>query len=306
MELRHNKDIFFEPLTHTYWLGEKELMGVTSLMKKHGLSASYAGISKATLDKAAAEGTAIHKEIEDYDNGLAILASPLIEEYKALGLKFIANEYLVSDGENVASFIDGIYEGSGPKKVRICDYKSTSEVHKRPLAWQLGIYKVFFERMNPGLEVEDTFCIHIDKKERKIKGVIPITPVTEAEVDALLLAEKEGRIYIDEYTEPSASLVLTDEELQSYIENQSKVAELKQTVKNIEAVLKEYDERILAYMQENNLDKLDADGYTISIKKAYSRESIDTAKLKAKRPDIYEQFVKKSNVSASLIFKQNS
>ena len=80
MELNHNTSVFFEPLTHVYLLGDKELIGVTALMEKHGLGADYSGISQDVLEKAAAEGTAIHKEIEDYDNGLSILMSPLIQE----------------------------------------------------------------------------------------------------------------------------------------------------------------------------------------------------------------------------------
>ena len=106
MELRNNTRVFFDPLSHTYLMGDKILTGVTTLMRKHGLSPDYSGIPKATLDKAAEEGTAIHKEIEDYDNGLSVLRTPLIEDYIALcqqnGLKFLANEYLVSDDESVA------------------------------------------------------------------------------------------------------------------------------------------------------------------------------------------------------------
>ena len=305
MELARNNEVFFDSISHTYLLGDKVLMGVTSLMKKHKLSPSYAGIDKETLDRAAAEGSAIHKEIEDYDNGLAVLVSPLIQEYQELNLKFVANEYLVTDGETIASFIDGIYEGSSPNKVRLCDYKSTVEVHRRALAWQLGIYKYFFVRQNPQIEVEDTFCLHIDKKLRKIKGIIPINAVTESEVEALLLAEKEGRIYVDEYTEPSASLVLSEQELVAYVENQSRIAELKLAIKEIEEIIKTYDKRILAYMQQNNLEKMDADGGTISIKKAYTRETVDTAKLKAKRPDIYDQFIKETKVAASIVYKKS-
>ena len=65
------------------------------------------------------------------------------------------------------------------------------------------------------------YCLHIDKKERTIKGLVPIEPVSEAEVVALLLAENEGRIYIDQHEEPSAELVLTDAELTAYVTQQA-------------------------------------------------------------------------------------
>ena len=113
MELQDNKRVFFDPVSHTYLMGDKVLIGVTSLMAKHGLSPDYSGIPEATLKKAAAEGTAIHQEIEDYDNGVSVLRTPLIEEYidicRENGLIFARNEYLISDDELVASSIDGVY-----------------------------------------------------------------------------------------------------------------------------------------------------------------------------------------------------
>ena len=307
MRLNENKRVFFDPTAHLYLLdGERLLMGVTSLMKKHGLSADYSGIAKKVLDAAAAEGTAIHQEIEDYDNGKAVLISPLIQEYRELGLKFIANEYLVSDNDIVASAIDGVYEGEHKNGVILVDYKATQKVHKRALSWQLGIYKVFFERQNPTLKVEKTLCLHIDKKERKIKGLIPIDPVSEEEVTALLTAEKNGEIYCDNYSEPNVEVILSGEELNAYVANQSEIAKLKEAVKEIESVLKEYDKRILEYMKSHNLDKMDAPDGTISIKKGYTRVGIDTEKLKKKRPDIFAQFTKETSVSPSIIYKPNS
>ena len=85
MELVKNSRVFFEPLSHTYLLdGDKELMGVTSLMKKHGLSANYAGISQEVLDAAAKVGTALHEEIENYDNKKVTVLTPLLKNYKKL------------------------------------------------------------------------------------------------------------------------------------------------------------------------------------------------------------------------------
>lgn len=306
MELRSNDKVFFEPLSHTYLMGDKMLIGVTSLMEKHGLSPDYSGIPKATLMKAAEEGTAIHKEIEDYDNGLSVLRTPLIEEYAAIcrehGLIFVRNEFLVSDNEIVASSIDGVY---GPENaVSIVDYKTTQKVHKRPLMWQLGIYKVLFERQT-GIEVAKCYCLHIDKKERTIKGLVPIEPVSEAEVDALLLAEKEGRIYVDLYEEPSAELVLTDAELTAYVTQQAEIVRLKEQIRNIEDALHALDKRVLEYMTEHGLESLEGGGGTFKVRKAYERTSIDAERLKKMQPGIYEQYKKSTQVAASITFKPN-
>ena len=307
MELRSNTLVFFDPLSHTYLMGDKILKGVTTLMKKHGLSPDYSGIPQATLDKAAEEGTAIHKEIEDYDNGLSVLRTPLIEEYSTLcqqnRLKFLANEYLVSDNDSVASSIDGVYEAENG--IVLVDIKSTQKVHKRSLAWQLGIYKVFFERQNPNLKVVACYCLHIDKKERTIKGLIPIETVSEAEVDSLILAEKEGRIYVDLAEEPTADVVLTDAELTTYLDKATEIADLKGQMEKLEAALEELDKRVIKYMQEHNLESLDAKGGVFKLKKAFLRTSIDTARLKKMQPGIFEQYKKTSTVAASLSFTIN-
>jgi len=309
MELIKNTQVYFEPLSHTYLCGEKELIGVTTLMSKHGLSPDYSGIPAATLRKAAEEGTAIHREIQDYDNGLSVLRTPLIEEYTALcaekGLKFVASEYLVSDDNLVASSIDCVYE-AGKDLVDLVDIKTTTKPHLRPLAWQLGIYKVLFERQNPGKKVRDCYCLHIDRKEKKIKGLIPIDVVTEAEVDGLINAEANGQIYIDEYEEPSAELVLTDAELTAYVVQASEIAELKDRIKKIEESLKGLDKRVLDYMLEHNLETMEGGGGVFKVKKAYERTSIDTERLKKMQPGIYEQYKKTSTVAASLSFKKNN
>ena len=306
MELLENKKVFFDPVSHTYLMGDKMLIGVTSLMAKHGLSPDYSGIPKATLMKAAEEGTAVHREIQDYDNGLSVLRTPLIEEYIKLcqesGLNFVHSEYLVSDDELVASSIDCVYEGKNG--VVLVDIKTTTKPHIRPLQFQLGIYKVLFERQT-GIKVAECYCLHIDRKERTIKGLVPIEPVSEAEVDALLLAEKEGRIYIDQYEEPSAELVLTDAELTAYVTQQNEIARLKEQIKGIEETLKGLDKRVLDYMLENNLSELQGGGGTFKVKAAYERASVDVPRLLKLQPGIYEQYKKVTTVAASLTFKPN-
>lgn len=306
MELRNNTRVFFDKKAHLYLLdGEKLLTGVTSLLSKHNLSPDYSNIPRAILKNAAEEGTSIHEEIEDYDNGMFVPNTPLLKDYRKLGLRFIANEYLVSDNEMVASSIDGVYEGDAPNTVMLVDYKSTEKVHKRSLAWQLGIYKVFFERQNPEYKVESCQCLHIDKKTRRIKGLIPIEPVTEKEVESLLEAEKNGRTYIDVTQEPNASLVLSDTEMKSYSENQAIVADLRKRLDEVLKILAEYDKRILDYMLENGIDTMGVDGGSLVVKKSYSRITVDSAKLKAQHPDIYEAYSKETKVNASLMFKKN-
>ena len=307
MELQHSNRIYFDPTSHSYLLDDDRLLlGVTELIKKHNLGGvDYSGISPEVLRKVAEEGTAIHKEIQDYESGVTIFATELIDEYKKLGLKFIAAEYPVSDFDVVASAIDAVYEGSAPNKVILVDIKCTDKYHRRYLEWQLGGYKVLFERLNPGLEVEATYCLHIDKKKRKIKGFYPVECVSEEEWDALIQAEKEGIFYVDENDKPCADLVLEEDELQTYVSRAEKIAELKAAIKEIEGGLKFYDERLLAYMAEHNLEEIAAPGGVFKRKAPYMQTRVDSAKLQKSWPAVYEKCTKTVEVAASISFKPN-
>lgn len=304
MELAHNNRIFFDATSHSYLLdGEVLLMGVTELMAKHGLSADYSGIKKEVLDHAAELGTELHKELQDYENGVTIFATELIDEYKKLNLKFVESEYPVSDYEQVASAIDMVYEGSKPNSVILVDIKATEKYHRRSLEWQLGIYRNFFEAQNPSIEVEGTYCLHLDKKTRRIRGFYPVDAVSDDEVAALLHAEKEGLQYIDENAIPDAALVLEEDEIQTYVAQAEKVAELKAAIKEIEVGLKGYDERLLSYMADNNLDEMAAPGGVFKRKKAYTQARVDSSKLQKLYPAVFEKVTKVVDVAASLSFK---
>lgn len=309
MELRNNPNVFFSKETHMYLCGDKILQGATTLLRNHGLMPDYSGIPDKVLEEAARKGTALHEAIEAYDNGESVMLTPFLQEYKEIcdenGLKFLVNELLISDEELVASMIDGVYEGSTDNSVVLVDYKSTQKLHWRSLSWQLSLYKVLFERQFPGIKVEALKVLHLDKKDDRVLGLFPVEEIPEAEVDALLLAEKEGRIYIDLHEEPSAEIVLTDEELTAYVTQASEIAKLKEQIKKIEESLKGLDKRVLDYMLENNLESLEGGGGVFKVKKAYERAAIDTERLKKMQPGIYEQYKKTTTVAASITFKPN-
>ena len=306
MELHHDNRIFFDATSHSYLLdGETLLMGVTELMRKHNLGADYSGIPESVLKKAAEEGTAIHREIQEFEKGETVFASEFIDEYKKLNLRFVEAEYQVSDYELIASAIDCVYEGSKPNTAILVDYKTTQKFHRRPLEFQLGIYKVLFERVNPDIKVEGCYCLWIDKKARKINDFVAVNPVTEEEVNALLECERNGQIYIDTNNTPDLGEVLAPEEAAILAEHAGKIVELENTLK----ILKEADEQIRAklveYMEANNLSEVACTGGTFKLKAAYSTTRVDAKALKTLFPAVYEKVKTESQVKASLTFKQN-
>lgn len=310
MELKPNSQVYFEKTSHSYLLnGEVLLQGATALLAKHNLMPDYSGIPDKVLNDAAKKGTALHERIEAYDNKESIFADEFIDSYRDIcrehNLRFIANELLISDNELVASSIDGVYEGSTPDSVILIDYKSTIKLHWRSLSWQLSLYRTLFERQYPGIKVEGLYVLWLDKKSERCKGLYPVEPIPETEVDALLDCERQGLIYVDENDTPDLSEVLSPEDAQLLTEHASKIAELETTLK----VLKEADEairaKLLDYMESNNIDSISCPGGTFTRRKATTKTTVDSKLLQEKYPAVYSKVLKTSAVKGSITYKPN-
>lgn len=303
MKLKKIRKVIFDDLTHSYWCGDKELIGVTSLMKRYGLSPDYSNIPKAVLENAAAKGTALHRLIEDFDNGLPVQPTKGIEAYRKLGFDHLASEYLVTDGKLVASKIDKVYN-LGNDTVEIADIKTTSRIHYRSLQWQLGIYKFLFERQNRYTKVAKCSVIQFDKNTGDFIAYKEIEPVSEEEVMALLSAyAKHADFHDTKILEASALEVIPETELVEYTGLLDKVAILKEAIDNVKVRCTEIEQKLLDYMLDKNIDTLVCPLGAFGLKKAYTRTTIDSARLKKDHPEIVEKYSKTSEVAPSITFK---
>lgn len=307
MKLKENKKVYFDELSHSYWLGDKELIGCTSLMKKHGLSPDYGGISQEVLEHAAELGSQAHKAIEDYCDKVETLNIPLIKSFAKLGLNIIHTEYLVSDNKVVASLVDLVEEVEGG--VVLWDMKRTSTVHKDALATQLGLYKYLFELQNKTIKVVGCKCLPIKKGNKDdiladtCGTPVDITPISTEKVKAILDAEAKGEIYSELPSEEPTATFLTETEKAELVEAERNIAELDALLKRAKAVADAYKERLLGFMQENGIEKLKVGNGTYSVKAEYSRTAVDSARLKAEQPDIYDKYSKTTIGKASLTYK---
>lgn len=311
MELIENKNVWFEKTSHSYTNQDGELLiGLTSLMAKHGLGADYSGIPAERLKQAATEGTAIHEYLQGIDEGTEVFADSLADEYleaiRERGIRHLCSELLVSDNKIVATFIDKVYETGIPNTVDLADVKTTYDYHRRALEWQLGVDKVLFEAQNLGVKVRDVFCIHIDKKARKLKGIIPVNPVSREEVLALLECERKGLIYVDENNVPDISDALQPDEAYDLVNNAGKIAELENTIKVLKETSEKVRDKLLDYMEKNNLESVSFPGGSFKRKAAYTTTRIDSDALKKLFPSVYERVQKTSKVRASLTYKPNN
>lgn len=297
MRLRKNKEVAFNEWLHVYTASDGHtLIGVTELMKRHGLSPDYGGISKDVLEKAAARGTAIHQLLQDYDDGKTVIEDENLKAYKALGLKVHCSEYLVSDNEIVATFIDKVLDDCS-----LADVKSTSTVHRRPLEWQLSIGAYLFELQNPGKKVPHLYCIHVrDGKAKQIE----VSRIPNEAVERLLECERCGVVYFDNPVPADAALAL-EEQAVVLAEQLDQIARLKLAIKETEQASAELQQRLYDYMTENNLDEMDCELGTFVRKAPYTKKALDSTRLKKEKPELYEQYLKESEVKGSITFKTN-
>lgn len=314
MKLKVNKKVQFEGITHSYYCGDKELIGVTTLMKKHGLTPDYSGIDEHVLNHAAARGTAIHHTLEIYDNGAAVVqpmsvddneggvltidTSAELKAYKELGLDVLASEYLVSDNKIVSSFIDKVLTAD-ETHVDLADIKTTSSLHIASLEWQLSIYAYLFERQNKGIKVRYLYGIHV--RDGKVRKVL-IRRHDDSVIEALLEAEAKGEIFHFEQNGVELASVLTYGEISSILEDEALIIGAEAVIKEAKLRIEERRNRIYEYMLATGIKELTCDKGTYKFKSPSVRTGIDTKRLKAERPDLYDDYKTTTEVKGGVTF----
>ena len=284
----------FDDFTHTYLLDdERFLMGVTTLMRKHGLAPDYSGIAEDVLKKAAERGSKVHKDIEDYCNGKEVVMTPELKAYIGCGVKTIANEYLVTDHNVVASSID-IVADAGEGKVNLIDIKTTSQLHHDALSWQLSIYAFLFNLANPDVEIAGLYALHIKNSKAQL---VPVAWKREEEVTELLLCEHKGELFTPKREELPTATTSMLAELEQVSE---KITLVKASLKELEEIEKEVKGRLIQEMEEKALKTLENGPLKVTYVAPYTKEAVDTKKLKEVMPEVYEKYKKVSNIGASL------
>lgn len=310
MELYKNTRVQFFEDPHEYLLdGVIPLIGVTSLMKKHGLAPDYGGVDEETLAHAAALGSMAHQVIENFCNGLPTVEIPLLTSFKKLGLNIIATEYLVSDNETTASKVD-LVEAVDETSVVLWDVKRTSSVHRKPLAWQLGIYKYLVEKANPAVKVVGCKCLPVkkgdkDNIDRDTCGTpVDITPVPAEEVEKLLACEAMGMAYEAPAEDVGdLAVLLTKDELTALGDAYAYLAEVKVGLDAANNLIKEMEERAYRYMLENNMDKLSNGKIEFTLKRPYNTTKFDATKFKKDHPEISNKYMRTSETKGNVTIK---
>ena len=287
--------------SHQYFIGKKELKGVTGTLIKKAFPDTYKNIPESVLRKAAERGGLIHNTFETFcsifDADLKQYPNPteellafhsMLVEYD---LHYVASEYLVTDGENFASAIDGIFadkEGN----IYLVDYKTTATLHYDNVSLQLSIYAKWFEEQNPDLKVKEIVCMWFKNGQSKFQ---PLPRVADWQIDDLINA-----------------YLADDAEYQYKVEVPEQFSALEQEYRLVSArmdslKIKQDDlkEQMMKMMEANKQKSIKTNIGSYSYVECTTKRTLDMKLFKQKYPNAYEKLTKVSISKPSIRIKLN-
>jgi len=252
-----------------------DYISITRILKAMNITPDYSIVDKDVLEQAIGYGNFIHKSIEEYVKsgfiGIADELEDFINYSKIHKLSFVASEYQVHKSR-YAGIIDLIYSENG--ELIISDIKTTSQVHKEAVSWQLSLYRYLL-----GEDIQKATCIHI---RPNLFEVLDIPLKSNEECEKFLEDFESGNSY--------EVALLEEEKILQLFKLQNMLEVMDQQKKNIEKEIKEYKEALLIEMQKRNLItvEINADDKKLKITRVISKdkESIDYERLLKDHPKI--------------------
>ena len=302
IELKDSGVLFNREL-HEYWLGNKQLSGITGMLQRQLFPNEFDGIPESKINEAAQYGTEVHESIEMFDTFWLNDGTVEVQDYITLcnenNLVHERSEYTVTDGKDWASNIDKVYRSSN-STFSIGDIKTYGAMTTEKLEktrWQLSIYAYFFELQNKGAKVEKLFIIHLRNKAKAngtfnhISEILPVERIPSQTCKELLDADLQGKQFVNPYSIPK-----------KYKEQEGYIRQLIQTKNETEARLNEIKSEILEDMERIGVRTWETDTMRLTRKMPSVRVSFNAAKFKEDHPEIdFTPYEMTSNVSGSLL-----
>lgn len=291
----------FDEEQHRYFLGEKELSGITGTLIKKAFPDTYKGIPDAVLAKAAERGSVVHQNLELFDtvfnSDVNIMHSvlPEVKDYNEMiisyGLHHVDSEYLVTDNENFASAIDKVL-ADNEGNIYLADIKTTATLHYDNVSLQLSIYAKWFEEQNPDLKVKEIVCMWFKNGQSKFQ---PLPRVSDEQIDELInayLADDTDYQYKVEVPEQFSAL----EQEYRLITARMDALKIKQD---------DLKEQMMKMMEANKQKSIKTNIGSYSYVEASTKKTFDTKLFKDTEPEHYEYYLKDTTTKPSLRIKLN-
>lgn len=288
--------VVFNEENHTYFLGEKQLSGITEMIKRQLFPDKYKDVPQFVLERAAERGTKVHHECQFADvTGFEPECQEAINYLMirtGAGYTALDNEYTVSDEEHFASNIDCVWEKDG--KIALADIKTTYKADIDYLEWQLSIYAYLFELQNPGLNVDCLYGVWLYNEKYEL---IPLKRKSDDEVKKLMQCEVEGKSYLEtdtalEWKKDELMLVPKDV-INKYLEAVSEIERIQPFVDGFKDTLKRA-------MIEHNVKAWDTGKLKATITPAGIKKTFDTKRFQSDHPELYKQYIKETETAASI------
>lgn len=295
--------VLFDKERHEYWLGDKQLSGITGMLQRQLFPDEFDNVPEGMLQEAARYGTEVHESIEAFDSSWINDGTQEVLDYISLcqenNLVHERSEYTVTDGEKWASNIDKVYRSSDDT-FSLGDIKTYGTMTPDKLEkarWQLSIYAYFFKLQNKDAKVGNLFILHIRNKAKQdgtfdhICNILPIERIPSDICKELLDTDLMGKQFVNPYSIPK-----------KYREQEEYIRQLIQTKDDVEEKLKILKSEILEDMESMGVRTWDTGTMRLTRKLPTTRLSFNATQFKADHPEFdYSPYERTSNVSGSLM-----
>lgn len=284
---------------HKYFLGEKELPGITSTLIKKAYPDTYKKPDRysqeqwdAILANAADKGSNMHETIELYDELGMWSDLPELQSYihvkEEYNLSVVATEYVVSDEEHYATAIDKVMmtQDGG---IILVDFKRTSDLHVDNVTLQQSICKRWFEKLNPDVKVAGIYVLWMRDDNWKFQQLVPWA---DELLDALIDADINGKAFDVEIAYGKLPAMVYD--VQVYLRD------LEAEVKAKSAELKAIKDGLCNIALEHGVKQFTTEVMQMTTVTPKPRETFDAKAFAEDHPDLYKQYIRKSEVKPSI------
>lgn len=290
-------DVVFNEDDHTYFLGDKQLKGITGMIKRHLFPGKYSEVPKYIMERAADRGSRVHRACEFVDTTGFGPECCEAERYLAIrtdaGYSPLANEYTVSDNEHFASNIDCVWEREG--SIALADIKTTYDIDREYLSWQLSIYAYLFEMQNPLLKVDRLFGVWLYKSEkREISELIEIVRKPDEEVVRLMECEVAGIMYsVTSVQESDVPRLVPKEVVGRYLEACDIIDEVSAFANGFKDTLKKS-------MVDNRIRTWEYGGIRATVTPESISKGFDVKRFQSDHPELYRKYIKETVKPSSI------
>lgn len=281
------KHIWYDDKEHKYYNGDnEELVSVTSIASEIcGINTDYLAHNEG-VQRAAVAGTNIHTELANYydpelKQELESDAAKGIAKYLEPDPLFLPEQIVWNAERGYAGTAD-LVKLSNTTCHMIADFKTMEEPNKKYCQIQLSLYRLAMESMG----------YNCDETKLKVicpTGIIDLEPLTWDEMVALRKTELE----LDEDTKYQYDVIEQRLEL------------LLPYVEEYKALEEAYKGHLLEDFEKNNAKKYTGSRYKATYVEPSVRVSLDTKRLKAEQPDIFESYKKETKTSGFIKLMKN-